>query len=91
MRKMLHHEHEYKYKKTKRLLKQLTPYWIRYQKLLERFDIELDIINKSMLNDDIGIPGIMIIESNFGTGIGNMNRSMELIQSFEFEEGKLCP
>jgi hypothetical protein len=84
------HSHEYKYKKTKKLLKQLTPYWIRYQKLLERFDYELDLINKSMLNVDVGIPGIQIIESSYGKGIGNKDRSMELIQSFEFDEGKIC-
>jgi hypothetical protein len=82
--------HVYKYKKTKKLLKKLTPYWLRYQKLIDRFDYELDLINKSMQIEDVGIPGIMLYTENNCRGIGNKDRSMELIQSFEFDEGRIC-
>ncbi len=83
-------EKEYKIKKTSELIKELKPYVDRYLALQDEYYSRLDKINSEM-QVVLKIEGIEIQEfgDNYGWGIGNTNRTMELIHDSELIEGKI--
>lgn len=79
----------YKIKKTKKLIKQLQPYWKEYRLLSAKFSRGiLDLEEK--IEKEIGIKGAEFsFCDNECVGIGDIYRTMELIKMEELEEGKI--
>ena len=76
----------YKIKKNKKLIKQLKPYWNQVHKYYSKFFIELNRLEKKM-ELETGIKGIGFFFCDEEiAGIGNNERTMELIHSSELEK-----
>lgn len=77
---------EYKIKVTKKLLRQLRPFWQEFRKVQDRYDVKLRKLEEEMAKKT----GIKNIEfffcDNEIAGIGNVERTMPLIHSTELEE-----
>jgi len=75
---------KYKIKVTKKLLKQLRPFWQESRKVQGRYNIKLRKLEEEMANKT----GIKNIEfffcDNEIAGIGNVERTMRLIHDVEF-------
>ena len=80
------HKKEYKYPKTKELIKKLKPYWTEVQLILDEFYGQLNILEKKM-EKETGIDGIeFFFMDNEIVGIGNAERTMDLIRGYgEFD------
>ena len=77
----------YKYKKTKKLIKQLKPFLEAYKKAETEYSKSLYRIETAM-TQFIKIPNIeFIFCDNDLAGIGNADRTMELIQREDIENG----
>ena len=73
----------YKYPKTKKLVKQLKPYWKKVQIILGEFYGQLANLEKEM-EKETGIPTIeFFFCDNEIVGIGNAERTMPLINEKE--------
>ena len=80
---------EYKIKKTLALIKKLKPYLSELQLIEDEFYSQLELLEKKM-EKDLKIKGIEFFWSdNSIVGVGNINRTMELIHIEEIEEEKL--
>ena len=76
----------YKYPKTKKLIKQLKPFLLTYKLIEERYWKEICKIEKE-IQELTGIPNIeLFFCDNELAGIGNSERTMELIHRHELEE-----
>ena len=72
-------KNEYKYRKTKELIKKLKPYWKEYQKL-DNLHRNLVYELEKKMEKETGIKGIeFFFCDNECAGIGNAERTMELI------------
>ena len=75
----------YEYKKTKKLIKQLKPYWKKVQIIVGEFYGQLANLEKEM-EKETGIPTIeFFMCDNEIVGIGNTQRTMPLIHDKELE------
>ena len=78
-------KNEYKYPKTKELIKKLQSYWIEVQKLDNLHRTLVYELEKKM-EKAIGIEGIeFFMCDNSIVGIGNVERTMELIHGEELD------
>lgn len=77
---------KYKIKVTKKLLKQLRPFWQELRKVRDCYDLKLRKLEEEMARKT----GIKNIEfffcDNEIAGIGNVERTMPLIHSTELEK-----
>ena len=77
---------KYKVKITKKLLKQLRPFWQELGKIQDYYDTEIAKLEEKMIKKT----GIKDIEfffcDNEIVGIGNTERTMRLIRDTELEE-----
>lgn len=74
-----------KIKKTKKLIKQLQPYWKKLKELRFEFDVLRNNLETKM-EKETGIKGIeFFMCDNSYIGIGNAERTMRLINSRELE------
>lgn len=79
----------YKIKKTKKLIKQLQPYWKRLQRYEDDFRCVINNLERQM-EKETGIKGIYFFMcDNEHVGIGNLETTMELIHGRELEKGKI--
>jgi hypothetical protein len=77
---------KYKIKVTKKLIKQLKPYWKELRQIENKFYDKLYEIEKKM-EKITGIKGIEFFQCDgYYAGIGNVNRTMPLIQRDELEK-----
>ena len=78
---------KYKIKKTAALIKQLKPYWKKLNQLEGIFHKKVHNLEKTM-EKEIGIKGVEFFWSDLGeyAGIGNVDRTMELIHGQELED-----
>jgi hypothetical protein len=77
---------KYKYPKTKQLIKQLKPFLLYYELVEEEYWKYVHKIEKS-IQTLTGIPDIeLFFCDNEFSGIGNSERTMELIHRHELEE-----
>ncbi len=73
----------YKIKKTKKLIKQLKPYWKRMKYIRDKFNGQLYKLEEEM-ERALGIEGIeFFFCDNEIIGIGNAERNMELIHGYK--------
>jgi len=78
----------YKYPKTKKLIKQLKPFLLTYKLIEEKHSKDIYKLEKS-IEELTGIPDIeLFFCDNAFVGIGNADRSMELIHREELENGR---
>ena len=76
---------KYKIKKTKELLQQLKPFWKKQKDLMNEFYGKLFELELQM-EKETGIKGItFFLADNEIVGIGNLERTMALIQKEEFK------
>ncbi len=76
----------YKIKVTKKLLKQLRPFWQEFRKVQDRYDIEITELEEKTAQKT-GIKNIEFFRcDNEIVGIGNVERTMPLIHDTELEE-----
>lgn len=77
---------KYKIKVTKKLLRQLRPFWQEVRKVRDRYDLKLRKLEEEMAKKT----GIKNIEfffcDNEIAGIGNVERTMPLIHDREIEK-----
>jgi hypothetical protein len=80
---------KYKYPKTKKLIKRLKPYYEQFKEIEDRYYKEIGDLEREIE----GVLGIKNIEfffcDNECAGIGNADRTMELIHLEEIENGKI--
>ena len=79
--------HKYPIKKTKKLITQLKPYWKEVQELYDDFFEKVNDLEIKMQKDKkIGIDDIEFfwVDGDY-VGIGNIGRTMRLIQREELE------
>jgi len=80
---------EYKIKVTRKLLKQLKPFWRELQKIQDSHNIKIAELEEEMAKKT-GIENIeFFFCDNEITGIGNVERTMRLIHDIELEECKV--
>ncbi len=78
-----------KIKKTKKLIKQLQPYWKMFRVEEREFEEHISNIEKEM-EKATGIKDIEFFHCDGEImGIGNVSRNMELIRFLELEKGKI--
>lgn len=76
---------EYKIKVTRKLLKQLKPFWRELQKIRDEYNIKVVGLEKEMAKKT-GIENIEFFScDNDVVGIGNVERTLRLIQDTELE------
>ena len=78
----------YKIKKTKELIKKFKPFWSEFIKIENKyygdmFDLQVEM-SKSLKIKDLEI----FFCDNEAVGVGNLDRTMELIRREELEGGK---
>jgi hypothetical protein len=79
---------KYKYPKTKKLIKRLKPFLITYKLVEEQYWKEICKLEKA-IQELTEIPNIeLFFCDNEFTGIGNSERTMELIHREEIENAK---
>ena len=79
----------YKIKKTSKLIKKLKPYLTELQLIEDKFYSKIDILEKKM-SKELKIKGFEFFwVDNSIVGIGNIDRTMDLIHREEIEEGKV--
>lgn len=77
---------KHKIKVTKKLLKQLRPFWQEFKKIRDYHDIELAKLEEKMTKKT-GIENIeFFFCDNDIAGIGNVERTMRLIHTEELEK-----
>lgn len=81
---------KYQMKNTKRLRRQLVPFVQRFHEIEERFFEEVYALEKEM-EEATGIEGIEFFQGFDGgyVGVGNADRSMQLIHFGEIEKEEL--
>lgn len=81
---------KYKIKKTKKLIKKLHPYWDKLQNMHSDFLGKVGALEQKV-EKATGIKGIefFFCEMGYYAGIGNDERTMELIHDSELEDGKI--
>jgi hypothetical protein len=76
---------QYVYKLTPALIKRLKPYWVTFCLIEDEYWESVGELEKKMTKE-LKIPDIEIFHSDGGAvGIGNVPRTMELIQREELE------
>lgn len=76
---------KYKIKKSKELIKKLNPYWIKFQKIEKKYYIAIYKLEEEM-SKDLKIKDMEIFFCDNGAvGVGNVNRTMELIRREDFK------
>ena len=79
---------KYKIKVTKKLLKQLRPFWQEFRKIQSSYDIKIAKLEEIMARKT-GIKNIEFFScDNEVVGIGNAERTIPLIHDGELEKGK---
>ena len=77
---------QYKIKKTKELINKLKPYWKKAKKIEDKYSNSICKLEYKMQNDkNIGITDLEFFFNEWIVGIGNISRTMELIQAEELE------
>ena len=76
---------KYKIKVTKKLIKQLKPYWERAKEIELLYLHAINQIEEEM-SKDLGIEDLEIFHCDGQAGIGNGERSMRIIHAEELEK-----